>query len=593
MIRRIGLKNWRCYGSDEVEVTFGRPVTFFVAPNGVGKSALYQAARAAIFGFDGPANKRGKAVRAGEERAEIRADVDVDGHELLIERTLRPNGKATFHASLDGNDVSEEEVSALVGRAWGADAALLDRLAFADADPSVRGSGSLPVRDHLAELLGATALLEAAAELAKAEAAAKTRVGTLRATAVDPEAVRAAEQAVADAQRQVEEAEAAVADHRPQLQAAESAAAAAADWARYRTQVADHDAKLTELLDDVRAVASTADPAGMHDALEAADLTVDADADAAQAKILELGTMAARAHAAVDDLAEADVCPTCLRPLTADEREHALVSHRRSTDAASTNTEAARQQLASARRRSEQIRDLMRRLDRLQPPAPPDGDDPGPQAAAALEEARQHAGLLSEQFGERRALLAEAQRRVDELRAASENNRALTVAAREELMLGTAATVMDRLANRILTERLEPVTVEVAHRWKRLFGTDGLVLSPDGEIELHVPGGTLGRDDLSGGELVVAGVIVRLIVASAVTGLPTVWFDEPLEHLDPRRRVALARTLVTAVEAGPLPSVVVTTYEEHIARQLELTNPDLVTVAYATAASPLRTASST
>jgi ABC-type molybdenum transport system ATPase subunit/photorepair protein PhrA len=88
----------------------------------------------------------------------------------------------------------------------------------------------------------------------------------------------------------------------------------------------------------------------------------------------------------------------------------------------------------------------------------------------------------------------------------------------------------------------------------------------------------------------VADVIVRLIVASAVTDLPTVWFDEPLEHLDPRRRVALARTLVTAVEAGPLPSVVITTYEEHIARQLELTNPDLVTVAYATAARPLRAA---
>jgi ABC-type polar amino acid transport system ATPase subunit len=52
------------------------------------------------------------------------------------------------------------------------------------------------------------------------------------------------------------------------------------------------------------------------------------------------------------------------------------------------------------------------------------------------------------------------------------------------------------------------------------------------------------------------------------------WFDEPLEHLDPdvRRRVAnlLARVTTTG---GPLRQIVVTTYEEPLARQLEARDP--------------------
>lgn len=581
MIRRIRLTDWRCYGDDTVE--FDRPVVFFVAPNGVGKSSLYQAARAALFGFDGPATKRGRAVRAGQERAEIRADVDVDDQELSIHRTLRSSGATTFDATLDGTQVSEDEIQALLQRAWGAETPLLDRLAFGDADPSVRGSGKLPVRDHLAELLGATPLLEAAAALNEAESAARSRVSTLRASASDPDTVRAAEQAVADAQQQVHDAEEAVAAHRPVLQAAEASAATAAAWGQYRSQLSEHETKLNELLADVRAVASVTDTGAMHEALESVSDTVATDVDEAQATVQHLGNAVARADAAADALVGADLCPTCLRPLTADERDHAIRIHRDTTDASTVDTTEAEHRLASAKRHSEQVRDLMRRLDRLQPPAPPAGDDPGPEAAVALDEERRRARLLSEQLGEWRGRLAGAKQKVEELRAADEDNRALVVASREELMLGASAKVMDRLATRIVAEHLEPVTREVTYRWKKLFGSDGLILSPDGEIQLHLPGRDLSHKDLSGGEVVTAGVVVRLIVASAVTRLPTVWFDEPLEHLDPRRRTAVARTLVNAVQAGPLPSIVVTTYEEQIARQLELTNPETVKVAYATA----------
>ncbi len=47
------------------------------------------------------------------------------------------------------------------------------------------------------------------------------------------------------------------------------------------------------------------------------------------------------------------------------------------------------------------------------------------------------------------------------------------------------------------------------------------------------------------------------------------WFDEPLEHLDPdvRRRVANILSRATSGE-GQLRQVVVTTYEEQLARHL-------------------------
>ena len=59
------------------------------------------------------------------------------------------------------------------------------------------------------------------------------------------------------------------------------------------------------------------------------------------------------------------------------------------------------------------------------------------------------------------------------------------------------------------------------------------------------------------------------------------WFDEPLEHLDPRRRAAVAQTIVRAAQLGAVDQIIVTTYEEEIARRLATTAPDHVQVTYA------------
>ena len=52
------------------------------------------------------------------------------------------------------------------------------------------------------------------------------------------------------------------------------------------------------------------------------------------------------------------------------------------------------------------------------------------------------------------------------------------------------------------------------------------------------------------------------------TSLPFAWFDEPLEHLDPQLRHAVAATLATATHRGFPRQLLVTTYEHGIAQQL-------------------------
>ena len=89
-------------------------------------------------------------------------------------------------------------------------------------------------------------------------------------------------------------------------------------------------------------------------------------------------------------------------------------------------------------------------------------------------------------------------------------------------------------------------------------------------------------DDLSGGERATALIVTRLLLANSLARASSVWFDEPLEHLDPRRRAAIAQTMVSAVQAGTVGQILVTTYEENLARRLAAAAPDTVALTYAT-----------
>src|SRR5690349_9609796 len=100
VIRRIRIRDWRPYRDATIELD--QPVVFFVAPNGVGKTSVYEAARCCLFGFP-KGRTAGRAVRAGADRAELSMDLAVGaGVTVTVTRTLTRGGRATFAAVRDG-----------------------------------------------------------------------------------------------------------------------------------------------------------------------------------------------------------------------------------------------------------------------------------------------------------------------------------------------------------------------------------------------------------------------------------------------------------------------------------------------------------
>lgn len=580
MILRIRLQDWRSYGNVTIELD--RPVVFFVAPNGVGKTSLVEAVRRCLLGFP-KARGAGRAVRSGADQALLSLDlVAGSAGTITVTRTLSRTGRTTFVANAGGTALNEEEFQRILTSEWASDLALIDPLVFGDADLLRRAGEALPVREHLADLLGVTPLLSAVRELRAARTEASATVADLRieATGADASASEA-ESAATEAQQALD---ALVADRQgslDRLRSAETAAALAADWGQYRAAALAYNAEVADALADISGLIRI-DLADPNASLEEARAIADADLAQNRQSVQEAELAAAKATGAFELLADAHgVCPTCLRPLSEAERTSALHAHGDRATAATTGSTRAKDDTARLTAHLLAINELGRRLDRLRPPTPPDGVDQGPEAAVDLSAARAADGRLAERIGEARAHFEIASAAVIAARQRRRDAATLESAARQELLLEATANAFEQIADRYLSERIEPLRRDIENRWKLVFGSDGLILDPTGKIVLNHGEVTLDPADMSGGELAIAGMIVRVLVAAAVTHIPTMWFDEPLEHLDPRRRVSVARTLVQAAAAGTIRQVVATTYEEGIARSLASAAPDLVGIVYA------------
>lgn len=131
------------------------------------------------------------------------------------------------------------------------------------------------------------------------------------------------------------------------------------------------------------------------------------------------------------------------------------------------------------------------------------------------------------------------------------------------------------------TCRRRPLAREVDARWGCLFPERGdFTTYADGQITREVNGEALPYDSFSTGERMGALILLRLLVLETVTNAHFCWFDEPLEHLDPDARRQVGSLLARASTAGPLRQLVVTTYEERLARKLQERDPDNVRLLY-------------
>jgi DNA repair exonuclease SbcCD ATPase subunit len=582
MIRRVVLTNWRAY--QRLELDLSKPVTFIVAPNGVGKTSLVEAVQWGTFGRTWRA-KAGKPVRIGAEQAAVELTIALPGSTIEVSRTLATSGRATFSCRQDGSEITEHEYLGAITEGWGAEPNLLLALLFGEA--GTHAESGFPIREHLAEVFGAAPLMDGVAVIDTRLKSLSRDIKGLRAEqGVDSAAMKAAEEEVTRREEEARAAAERLTAVQESVAALEEGARASEAWARYRSGFEAFRRNSMELVDRLRTFVQV-DEAEPEDVASAAEDAVLTAVDRQQEATSRLGLAMTAAGAALELLgADVDVCPTCLRPLSPEERAAAIAQHDHVRTEGDEAASEAREKLQTLEDRLRQVREVGRSLRQLQVPTEPDVTDPGPDAAAALAGARQQLLEASEVNGAAQARLTDARGDLEDLRASVQENETLVAAYREEAVLQMARDAFDAVAGNLLTQRIEPLAAEIGHRWKLLFGTEGLQLEPDGSLRFHVQGDQLDLIDLSGGERGVALFVTRLLVVASATRATTLWLDEPLEHLDSRRRAAIARTIVRAVQQGALGQVVVTTYEERLARQLAATAPDTVDVAHVRAAPP-------
>jgi DNA repair exonuclease SbcCD ATPase subunit len=577
VIARIRLARWRAY--ETLDLTLSRPATFFVAPNGVGKTSLVEAVRWGLFGTP-TARRLGQAVRVGHDSATVQLDLLLDSHAVQVTRSLKRSGAMHFEATADGDAIDEHAYDTLLRSAWAANPGLLDALIFgAEAKGEVT---AFPIKDHLADAFGITPMLQAAKAIKtrRAELTAKIKSlrddlsGTDEAIAAAGTVITRLEQELADAAQERTAAEG-TATH------LEQAAALAKGWADYRRAARVYDEQVGELVARMAGTVEGADtdPAA---AITRGERDAAAELESSLAEKTAAEIQAVRAASGAELLADTtDHCPTCLRPLSPAEREHALQAHGGAGHAAHTLIEQHDRETARARARLSAIGRFRDALNALRAPAEPDGQDPGDEALAHLAEERRHASGLAERHGQAAERLDAARTELSKLRQAARDQSRLIAVARQDSVMEVGERTIQQLADRYLTEYIEPIAHEVGRRWKLVFGADGLQFDADGNLTVSHGDASLAVGDLSGGERATALIVTRLLLANSLARASCLWFDEPLEHLDPRRRAAVAQTLVSAVQAGTVGQILVTTYEEHLARRLATTAPDTVELIYA------------
>jgi hypothetical protein len=177
MIRRLALKDWRNY--EDLDVRLEAGTTFVVAPNGIGKTSLIEAAGLALYGDAGV--RPDGAVRAGATAASASVELEMpDGRVLSITRTFPKKVGRTSPAPrvrLDGRDIDAGTASAALQLAYAADTAFLARLTMPQGAVDAETPANLGLHEHLCRFFGVDGLQSAVEHLVVAGADNAVRAG--------------------------------------------------------------------------------------------------------------------------------------------------------------------------------------------------------------------------------------------------------------------------------------------------------------------------------------------------------------------------------------------------------------------------------
>ena len=596
MIRRLGLRNWRSYEDLDLELCPG--TTFVVAPNGVGKTSLVYGLAWGVFGERSSVNPK-ECIRAGAGSAEVLVEFDLPGERRLgIQRNVRRRGAPAVVYEIDGTRVQEGLAVAEMERALGIELGVAGRLSMMLGGGHFAARDSLDLESHLHHAFGVDHLLRAAKNAeAVAKEAEKERASLRSITKARMDDREAMESEIARLELQVAEFE----RHGAELERAREVAAGqrflvernlalAGERERHERQRAELIGMIENLLGrPVVAEGNESVGSELRTELEASERAMEESRNG----IVRARSVVGAAEQALGLLGRDEAtCPTCMRPLADHERASAMAAH----NSHQSDAEAEAVRLERARRaeeiRSQTISRLLARLEALplpsvetdedaETPTLPEADAAYRQASADLDQHNQRLGGVETRLASLRAEIASD----DEVRKAE---RDLRIAYGREAAALAGKKVLREAADHAIESCIQPIAGEVRGRWKHLFTNNGLMFKADGSITRSRDGVELGWDTLSGGERTWARIVTHLIVMGATTSLPFAWFDEPLEHLDPQLRHAVAATLATATRSGCPRQLLVTTYEDSIARQLadDTDGAEIVTIRAGVTAGP-------
>jgi DNA repair exonuclease SbcCD ATPase subunit len=595
MIRRLHIEGWRAFERLTLELDDG--VTFVVAENGIGKTSLIEAASWGVYGPLAGIDARA-ASRFGGNDVRVELDLELPGGQLLrMQRSLK-RGAAKLDARLDGAVVEETELTSVMEDAFGATPEFLSRTTLLpSAAVSDDSAGVFQLHAHLCHVFGVDDLRHAADLLRRtqglAEGEAKRHrqqarhvdedLGRLRSELAD---LDQATQLALDARRETRDA----------VDAAQRRLSEAREIEATRALAEADLRSLEELLTDARAtlgislsshevpilpptIENLASQAiGLRRDLEEAEALATRRTDDQRA---ELAKIAAQLSVARDGLAElhsaAGECPVCRRDLEPEDREAAQRRHDRDIARLLARQRTIQSDLETSAQALQSSRALASRAARLRfpDPLPSDTKASGPDidvddAVDQLESLRAIDEERLNHLAELRAARTAVEQRVQAEEALEAEQQQSFAAHRREAAASIAAKAMTATADAILTERIDPLVAEISHRWKRVFVNRGeLKLRHDGRLVLIRGAHEIGFEQLSSGEKVIALLATRMLVLSSSTRASFLWLDEPLEHLDPSNRRLAASLMANA--GAHIKQLLVTTYEEQLARQLART----------------------
>jgi DNA repair exonuclease SbcCD ATPase subunit len=587
VIRRLTLRNWRNY--EDLDLRLRPGTTFIVAPNGVGKTSIIEAASWAVFGSSRPSLRPENAVRAGASSAVATIELVLPDERLLsITRVLpkKPGAPAPDPVVLlDDEQVTAPAAQELAHRLYGADMTFIARLAMPRWPLEAGKLPELQLHDHLCRLFGVDRLLTAAAELEHRIKAQEKLIREARGGTPASAAVLAGCRDRLEA-RHAAFAAAAVAHHRAsdQVTRAREAEGARARLAQWRNRSESFGGQMHELARQAAPYVRTSAPDTLQADLDAALMLAASELEELRVRRATLAGKAAAIEQHAADLEDAHGdCPVCRRPLDEEAARVARAAHHGELARLRATATSLDDAAAAAAGRRDQVRALISAVRAVPHPGPPPAIDESAESGdgPSLDDLAAQADRLLDVMVSRKSELDLAERDLREAQQGTAAHARLEELYATDAVLRASHAAISTTTRGLLDQTIEPLTGEVDARWQQLFPQRGrLRTQSTGDVSREVNGESLPYSAFSTGERTGLVILLRLLVLEMATRVNFCWFDEPLEHLDPEARRRVAEALARAAVAGPLRQIVVTTYEEPLARRLAERHPGQVNLIY-------------